>query len=99
MTKQIRVYDKSIGDERFGIESGLAEIELTCGDDFLASWDKIQRTVEYSKCDTKKYNPRSSYDFCLSQIREMAQMAYDAGKRDQQKETSKTLQAIFGLGK
>lgn len=78
-------------------ESGVTELEIYANDDFLISYRLIERYVEYRESDVNKNNPNVDYKLCNSQLRGMLEAAYDAGRRDQVKDTAKQLKTIFGL--
>lgn len=93
----MKIKDITIANIRKGIESGVSEIEVYSDDDFLVSWDNIKRIVTYNAVDVEKYNPIITYEFCLSHITCIAQLAYNQGKLNQKKETSNHLKDIFGI--
>lgn len=78
-------------------ESSVTELEVHANDDFLISYGHIERCVEYRNSDKNKNNPDISYRMHPTQLRDMLEAAYDAGRKDQIKDTAKQLKTIFGL--
>jgi len=78
-------------------ESGITELGVYANDDFLISYSHIGVIVNYRDTDVNKNNPDVNYSMGTSQLRGMLEAAYDAGRRDQVKDTAKQLKTIFGL--